>query len=801
MGLNVIFLAYLCILHTYMCTNQKSLKIENTKNMRKAFVHFLWGTLVLAFIVSVLAFTAIWNGWIGYMPPIEDLQNPINRFATQIYSADGKVIGTWNFNRENRVCIPYSNLSPHLVDALVATEDARFYDHSGVDFIALGRAIVKRGLLGQTSAGGGSTITQQLAKQLYSETAKSTLQRVLQKPIEWVIAVKLERNYTKEEIIALYLNYFDFLHNAVGIKTASNTYFNKEPKDLTVEEAATLIGLCKNPSLFNPVRYPERCRERRNVVLDQMRKAGYLTDSQYDEYAAKDLKLDFHRTDHKDGTAPYLREFLRIYMTAERPDISKYPSWNKRQYVLDSIAWVTDPLYGWCNKNFKKDGTPYNLNADGLKVYTTIDSRMQRYAEEAVYGHVARFLQPEFTKENRRKSNAPFTSQLTKKQVNQIMERAVLQSERYRVMKANGASDEEIHCAFHTPTDMSVFTYHGDLDTTMTPIDSIRYVKSFLRAGFMSMDPKTGAVKAYVGGLDYRHFMYDMVTGGRRQVGSTIKPFLYSLAMENGFSPCDLAPNVQRTYMVAGQPWTPRNTSHKRAGEMVTLKWGLAQSSNWVSAYLMSKLSPQQFVQLLHDYGINNPDIHASMSLCLGPCEVSVAEMVSAYTTFANGGIRVAPLFVSRIEDNDGNVVATFQPRMNEVISAESANKMLVELMGVVDGGTAGRLRYKYNFTGDIGGKTGTTNRNSDAWFMGFTPELVSGCWVGGEDRDIHFDSMRMGQGATMALPIWAYFMKKVYRDSSLPYDPNSKFNLPEGFNPCAKDADDMEYGIDEVYE
>lgn len=801
MGLNVIFLAYLCILHTYMCTNQKSLKIENTKNMRKAFVHFLWGTLVLAFIVSVLAFTAIWNGWIGYMPPIEDLQNPINRFATQIYSADGKVIGTWNFNRENRVCIPYSNLSPHLVDALVATEDARFYDHSGVDFIALGRAIVKRGLLGQTSAGGGSTITQQLAKQLYSETAKSTLQRVLQKPIEWVIAVKLERNYTKEEIIALYLNYFDFLHNAVGIKTASNTYFNKEPKDLTVEEAATLIGLCKNPSLFNPVRYPERCRERRNVVLDQMRKAGYLTDSQYDEYAAKDLKLDFHRTDHKDGTAPYLREFLRIYMTAERPDISKYPSWNKRQYVLDSIAWVTDPLYGWCNKNFKKDGTPYNLNADGLKVYTTIDSRMQRYAEEAVYGHVARFLQPEFTKENRRKSNAPFTSQLTKKQVNQIMERAVLQSERYRVMKANGASDEEIHRAFHTPTDMSVFTYHGDLDTTMTPIDSIRYVKSFLRAGFMSMDPKTGAVKAYVGGLDYRHFMYDMVTGGRRQVGSTIKPFLYSLAMENGFSPCDLAPNVQRTYMVAGQPWTPRNASHKRAGEMVTLKWGLAQSSNWVSAYLMSKLSPQQFVQLLHDYGINNPDIHASMSLCLGPCEVSVDEMVSAYTTFANGGIRVAPLFVSRIEDNDGNVVATFQPRMNEVISAESANKMLVELMGVVDGGTAGRLRYKYNFTGDIGGKTGTTNRNSDAWFMGFTPELVSGCWVGGEDRDIHFDSMRMGQGATMALPIWAYFMKKVYRDSSLPYDPNSKFNLPEGFDPCAKDADDMEYGIDEVYE
>ena len=770
--------------------------------MRKVFIHFLWWLLGLTFLGSSLAFVAIWNGWIGYMPPIEDLQNPISRFATQIYSSDGKVIGTWNFNRENRICVPYSNLSPYLVQALVATEDVRFYDHSGIDFIALSRAIVKRGLLGQTSAGGGSTITQQLAKQLYSDTAGSTLERLLQKPIEWVIAVKLERNYTKEEIISLYLNYFDFLHNAVGIKTAATTYFYKDSKNLTLEEAATLIGLCKNPSLFNPVRYPERCRERRNVVLDQMRKAGYITDEQYHKSCELPLTLNFHRNDHKDGTAPYLREFLRVYMSAERPDRSKYPSWNKRQYVLDSIAWDTDPLYGWCNKNFKKDGTPYNLNADGLKVYTTIDSRMQRYAEEAVYGHVARYLQPEFFKENRGKSNAPFTSQLTKKQVNQIMERAVLQSERYRILKANGASDEEIHKSFHTPTDMSIFTYHGDVDTTMTPIDSIRYVKSFLRAGFMSMDPTTGAVKAYVGGLDYTHFMYDMVTGGRRQVGSTIKPFLYSLAMENGFSPCDLAPNVQRTYMVAGKPWTPRNTSHKRAGEMVTLKWGLAQSSNWISAYLMSKLSPQQFVQLLHDYGINNPDIHPSMSLCLGPCEMTVAEMVSAYTTFANHGIRTAPMFVSRIEDNEGNVITNFQPRMNEVISEESANKMLVLLKGVVDGGTAGRLRYKYNFTGEIGGKTGTTNRNSDAWFMGFTPQLVSGCWVGGDDRDIHFDSMRMGQGATMALPIWAYFMKKVYRDKTLPYNPNAKFDLPEGFDGCSHNAeDDMEYGIDEVYE
>ena len=662
--------------------------------MRKAFIHFLWGGLIIVILFSAGAFTAIWNGWIGYMPDIEDLQNPINRYATQVYSSDGKVMGTWNLNKENRIVIPYSKISPNLVHALVATEDERFYEHSGIDFIALSRAVVKRGILGQKSAGGGSTITQQLAKQLYSSTAQSTLERLLQKPIEWVIAVKLERCYTKEEIIALYLNYFDFLHNAVGIKTAANTYFNKEPKDLSIVEAATLVGLCKNPSFFNPVRYPDRCRERRNVVLGQMVKSHYLSSLEYDQLVSEPLTLNFHRTDHKDGTATYFREFLRQYMMAKMPDRADYPSWNKRQYVIDSIAWASDPLYGWCNKNFKKDGSPYNVYSDGLKVYTTINSRMQRYAEEAVYQHVALNLQPAFNKENRKKANAPFTDQLTSQQVRDILARSVRQSERYRNMKANGASEEDIREAFRTRTDMTIFTYHGDIDTSMTPLDSIRYYKSFLRSGFMSMDPKTGAVKAYVGGLDYSHFMYDMVTGGRRQVGSTIKPFLYSLAMENGFSPCDLAPNRQQTYMVAGQPWTPRNTSHSRYGQMVTLKWGLAQSNNWISAYLMSKLSPQQFVGLLHDYGINNPDIHPSMSLCLGPCEVSVAEMVSAYSAFANHGIRTAPMFVTRIEDNEGNVITSFQPRMNEVISADCANKMLVLLQGVVDGGTAGRLRW-----------------------------------------------------------------------------------------------------------
>ncbi len=772
--------------------------------MRKRFIHILWALLAGGFVSAIVGFFAIWFGWIGYMPDIEDLQNPINRFATQVYSSDGKVIGTWNLNKENRIVIPYKKMSPYLVQALVATEDERFYEHSGIDFRALGRAIIKRGILGQTNAGGGSTITQQLAKQLYSCTAQSAAQRMLQKPIEWVIAIKLERYYTKEEIIALYLNYFDFLHNAVGIKTAANTYFNKEPKNLTVCEAATLIGLCKNPSLFNPVRYPERAKERRNVVLSQMVKAGYMDRAEYQNYSSEPLTLNFHRTDHKDGTATYLREFLRQYMMAKRPVRTDYPSWNNVQFVADSIAWDTDPLYGWCNKNFKKDGSPYNVYSDGLKVFTTIDSRMQKYAEEAVYQHVARYLQPAFDKENKPKPSSPYSDKLTPQQIRNILNRSITQSERWRTMKAAGCTPEEIKEAFRKKIEMTVFTYHGDIDTLMSPLDSIRYYKGFLRSGFMSMDPKTGAVKAYVGGLDYPHFMYDMVSLGRRQVGSTIKPFLYSLAMENGFTPCDYAPNRQQTYIVAGRPWTPRNVSHARYGQMVPLKWGLAQSNNWISAYLMSKLNPNQFVQILHDFGIHNPDIHPSLSLCLGPCEVSVSEMVSAYTVFANHGIRTAPMFVSRIEDNEGNTIATFQPRMNEVIGAANAMKMLTMLMGVVDNGTAGRLRYRYNFQGQIGAKTGTTNNNSDGWFIGFTPQLVSGCWVGGEDRDIHFDRGQMGQGATMALPIWAIFMKKVYADRSLGIDPMAKFDLPEDYNPCGQKAEEDDFtenGIDEVFE
>ena len=766
--------------------------------MRKTFVRILWGLLCAIVVFLAIAFTSIWFGWVGYMPDIADLQNPISRYASQVYSVDGKILGTYNMNRENRIHVDYDNLSPYLVEALIATEDERFYEHSGIDFIALTRAVVKRGMLGQKSAGGGSTITQQLAKQLYSSTAKSTLERVMQKPIEWVIAVKLERFYTKEEIITMYLNYFDFLHNAVGIKTASDVYFRKEPKNLSLTEAATLIGLCKNPSYYNPVRYPERCMERRNVVLGQMLKVGYITNDEYRKAHDEPLALNFHRIDHKDGMATYFREFLRQYMMAEKPSLDNYPSWNRVQYSIDSTAWETDPLYGWCNKNFKKNGEPYNVYTDGLKIFTTIDSRMQRYAEEAVLQHVGHYLQPAFSKENKSKPNAPFTNALTASEVKGILNRSIRQSERYRAMKEQGATEDEIQKAFRTPVEMSVFTYHGDVDTVMTPLDSIRYIKSFLRAGFVSMDSHNGAVKAYVGGVDFTHFTYDMATQGRRQVGSTIKPFLYSLCMSNGMSPCDVAPNVQRTY----GNWTPRNGSRARYGQMVTLKWGLAQSNNWISAYLMSRLNPQDFLRILNDFGINTFGAYPSMVLCLGPNEVSVCEMVSAYTTFANNGIHCYPMFVSKIEDNEGNVIATFQPRMNEVISEESTYKMLEMLRAVMNGGTGSRMRYKYNIECDMGGKTGTTNRNADAWFMGFTPSLVSGCWVGGEDRDIHFDSMRMGQGANMALPVWAYYMKKVFADRSLGYDPNEKFDIPEDFNPCSSEFDDYTPGgIEEVFE
>lgn len=754
--------------------------------MRKKFIYAIWYALAGCVALVLLGILAIERGWIGYMPPLDELQSPINKFASQVLTADGKLIGTWS-RSENRIFVSYDSISPHVFDALIATEDVRFYRHSGIDVRAVSRAVIKRGLLRQTNAGGGSTITQQLAKQLYSATARSSMERLLQKPIEWVIAVELERYYTKEEILTLYLNYFDFLHNAVGIKTAANVYFSKHPKNLSITEAALLIGMCKNPSYYNPVREPERCLQRRNVVLSQMVKAGYLEQAECDSLQNEPLALKFHRVDHKEGLAAYLREYLRRIMMAGKPVRSSYREWQAQQFYEDSLAWETDPLYGWCKKNFKKDGTPYDVYTDGLKIYTTIDSRMQKYAEEAVYRHVGLNLQRLFEKENKQSPTYPYSDALSREEVRNILNRSMKQSDRYRTMKAAGASDEEIKTAFATRTPMTVFTYHGDVDTVMTPMDSIRYYKAFLRSGMMSIDPSNGHVKAYVGGLNYSHFQYDMCMVGRRQVGSTIKPYVYAMAMEDGHTPCDMLTNVQRTYYVKGQPWTPRNGSRARYGQAVTLKWGLSQSNNWITAELMNQVDPSghRFVKLLQNFGVANHSIYPTIALCLGACEITVAEMASAYTAFANKGIRSAPVLVTRIEDSQGNMIAEFQPRMNEVISEESAYKMIEMLRGVVDHGTGGRLRYKYGIEAPVAGKTGTSNRNSDGWFVGFVPRLVTACWVGGEDRDIHFKTTSAGQGATTALPIWAYYMKKVFRDKSLRYAPDEEFDIPEDFNSC----------------
>lgn len=776
--------------------------------MRKTVFVILWILLFLGVGGTALAFWAIAKGYIGYMPKLQQLENPVNKFASQVISADGQLLGTWSYQRSNRVFIDYEDIAPSTVQALVATEDVRFYEHSGIDYRAVFRAIVKTGLLHQKNAGGGSTITQQLAKQLYSAKANSVGERLMQKPIEWVIAVQLERFYTKDEILSMYLNYFDFLYNAVGLKTAAKTYFGKEPKDLTVTESALLIGMCKNPSLYNPIRHESRALDRRNTVLSQMQKAGYLTESEANELKQQPLGLNFHRQDHKEGEGTYLREYLRQVLMAKEPKRDNYASWQNQKFYDDKQAWDNDPLYGWCNKNRKKDGTPYNIYTDGLKIYTTIDSRMQRYAEEAVDAHVAVYLQPLFDAERKGKPNAPFAADVSMTKYRENLYRAMRQSERYIMLKEAGYSEADIEQSFATPVEMTVYSHDGDIDTTMSPMDSIKYYKKFLRSGFVCMDTQNGQVKAYVGGLNYKHFQYDMAGMGRRQIGSTMKPFVYTLAMENGYSPCDVVPNVQQTYHVGNQTWTPRNGSRARYGEMVTLKWGLAQSNNWVTAYLMNMLNPEALVRLLHEFGIKNQEIVPSLSLCLGPCDISVLEMVSAYTAFANKGIRSAPLFVTRIEDSDGNVVADFSPRLREVISENGAAKMIVMMRGVIDGGTGSRMRFRYNITAPMGGKTGTTNNNSDGWFVGYTPRLAFGAWVGGDERDVHFNNMAYGQGASASLPICANFLKKVYADTRLGYSQTENFDMPENFDPCKAREEvyeneeiDESIGLDNLFE
>lgn len=766
-------------------------KSSSGSSFSKKIVKGLWVAFGSVVVFLVALFSLINAGFIGYLPPIEDLQNPIDKYASQVYSSDGVFLGTFSMDKENRIYSDFDDLPSYLIEGLIATEDARFYSHSGIDVRGLGRAVFKT-LTGQ-KVSGGSTISQQLAKQLYSPRAKTVVERILQKPIEWVIAVKLERHYTKDEIINLYLNKYDFSYNAVGIESAARVYFNKEPKDLKIEEAAVLVGMCNNSSLYNPRTRPELTQQRRNIVFAQMEKYGYITSAQRDTLRQLPLELDFKRSSHTAGLAPYFREYLRITMGAKKPEKSNYQSWQMEQYVRDSVSWETDALYGWCNKNKKPDGSSYNLGADGLKIYTTIDSRMQQYAEEAMEEHMSKDIQPKFDKEKKGRSYAPYARSFSK-EVDGLLKKAIKVTDRYRHHKKDGMSDEEIYKVFQQPANMTVFSWKGEIDTVMTPLDSIRYHKGILRSGFMAMDVHTGYVKAYVGGIDYKYFKYDMVNQGRRQVGSTIKPFLYTLAMEEGFTPCDEMLHVEQVqYDENGREYRPKNSNAQRVGEMVTIKWGLQASDNWVTAYLMGKTSPYTFRQMLYSFGLTGR-IDPVISMALGTPEVSVAEMTAAYSAFANKGVRANARYVTRIEDSYGNVIAddVFLPMHNEVFSQGAYVKMIDMLQGVVDGGTGSRVRRIYGLTAPMGGKTGTTNDNSDGWFVGFTPKLSAATWVGGEDYPIHFDRTADGQGASTALPIFGLFMKKVYADTELGYTQSDQFETVAGYGVCDKVHEDL---------
>lgn len=766
-------------------------RAARTKKMIRALWTINFCGVALVMLIGVM----IYHGYIGYMPPVEGLLNPEDRFASRLFTSDGVEMGRFYQSRNNRVYADYSEISPNVINALIATEDERFMQHSGIDIMALSRVLFKTILLRQKNAGGGSTITQQLAKQLYSPESDGLMDRFIQKPVEWAIAVKLERYYTKEEIIKMYLNQFDFLNNAVGIKTAAHVYFNTTPDSLKIEQAAMLVGMAKNPSLYNPVRADRKDAAvgRRNVVLQQMLKADLITEAECDSLCALPLEVKFTKVDHKDGIAPYFREAVRLMMQAKEPRRGDYPDWDQQRFVDDSIQWATNPLYGWVEKNPKPDGTKYNIYTDGLRIYTSIDSRMQKYAEEAVIDHLKNTLQPQFDRE--KGGRGPYTTnsaelgQLTPRK---LIDRAIRQSERYRVLKNAGMSDAEIMEEFDKPVDMTVFSYDGgQVQKTMSPRDSVVYQKMFLRAGFMSMDPLTGQVKAYVGGPNFHFFQYDMAGVGRRQIGSTVKPFLYTYAFEEGFTPCDMFLNAQPSITLpTGEVWAPRNTGHARIGEMVDLYWALTNSNNWISARLMSELSPSTLARTMHTFGITN-HLDPVVSLCLGPCDVSVREMVTAYTAFSNKGLRVDPIYVTKITDNNGNVISEFTPQYTEVMSQEAYFKMVNILQNVINSGTGSRLRRApYNITAVMGGKTGTTNYNADGWFMGFTPNLVSGVWVGGDERYIHFNRMAQGQGAAMALPIYGLYMKKVYADKSLPYSQTLQFpEPPAGFSPCYKES------------
>lgn len=739
------------------------------------------------FPFAAVIFSLILVGIFAEIPSFEELENPKNNLATELISEDGKVINT--FHVENRSYVSYEELSPYLVQAAVSTEDVRFYEHSGIDFISLVRVGVKSILLGdKRSGGGGSTITQQLAKSLFPREktdwtfpGANKVQLVINKFKEWITAVKLERNYTKNEIMTMYMNSIFFGSNAYGIKAAANTFFNKEPWELNAQESACLVGMVNKPTGFNPVLHYDKSIARRNHVISQMGKYGFIGENVADSLMALPIELSFRKVDHNSGLAPYFRDMIRRYMNATEPSRRSY--YFEEDYLADLDLWENDPLYGWLNKNRKPDGSKYNLDRDGLKIYTTIDSRMQRYAEEAVDEHLGGYLQKAFTREMSRKPNAPFALGTNKTTIKNLLNQAKKWSDRYQSLKRDNISEKEIDEIFNTPVEMRVFSWNrqGYVDTTMTPMDSIKYYKSYLRAALIAMEPNTGHVKAYVGGPDYRFFKYDNATQGKRQVGSTIKPFLYTLAMQEGMSPCDKVLNVPQTFIVGDSTYTPNSTDGSQwIGKTVTLKWGLTKSSNNISAYLMKQFGPMAMVEMCRKLGITTY-LAPYPSLCLGPADITLKEMVAAFNTYPSRGVHVSPLYVTRIEDNDGNVLGTFNTRKREAISESTAYLMVNLMQGVVNEGTASRLRWKYQLKGNIAGKTGTTNDQSDGWFIGYTPKLTAGVWVGAEDRQIHFETLAMGSGSNMSLPIWGIFMRKVIDDPELSISLQDEFQAPPG--------------------
>ncbi len=752
--------------------------VRNSDNHPRIVRIFWWVVGVpVAFLLLMLLLVGM--GAFGALPTFEELENPRSNLATEVISIDGKNLG--NFYIQNRSYVDYGELSPNLVAALVATEDARYYRHSGIDFISLARVGFRTVLLGENQ-GGGSTISQQLAKNLYP---RDTVYRrgfgkagalLVSKLKEWITAVMLEHNYTKEEIVAMYLNTVEYGSNAFGIKSAARTFFNKTPGELSPEEAAMLVGVVNAPTRYSPVRNPERALARRNTVLSRMRSAGYLTRAAADTLIPKPIKLDYHPITHNEGGATYFREMLRIYMTASKPERRNFNSdWDFEQ---DILRWENDPLYGWCHKNTKADGTPYNLYKDGLKIYTTIQSKMQQYAEESLIEQMSREVQPAFDRQ--RKSYKSIFYGIGKPQIEQIVDRSILQSDRARAYRALGWNEARILAEFEKPVQMSVFSYRGDVDTTLSPRDSVLYAKSIMRSSFMAMDPATGYVQAYVGGPNFKYFKYDMVRQGKRQVGSTIKPFIYTFALDMlQLNPCTPVPNSPVSIETAQGPWSPKEAGNPpQNGELNPLYWGLARSRNNYSAWIMKQSSPDAVVEMLHKMGITSY-IDPVYAVCVGTPEVSLYEMVAAFTVFANRGIHTDPCFVTRIEDKQGNVLASFSPQTHEAISEQTAYTMLGMLKRVINSGTGNALTARFGIRGDVGGKTGTTNNNADAWFMGVTPHVVGGAWVGGEDPSIHL--VNRGEGSVAALPIFGRFMQRVYADKSLGISMEDTFPEPVG--------------------